>query len=1189
MLLKSLEIQGFKTFPEKTLLSFDKGITAVVGPNGSGKSNISDAIRWTLGEQSIKTLRCAKMEDIIFSGSEKRKPRGFAEVVLNFDNRDRTLVIDEDDVSVTRRYYRSGESEYLINGNMVRLKDIHELFMDTGLGRDGYSMISQGKIDRIVSSRPEDRREIFEEAAGISKYKYRKSEAERKLLQAEENLIRLKDILKELSERIGPLKEQSEKAKTYLELANKKKALEIGTWLFSLDESSKILEAQNTKLEISRDHYNEIESAIDCMLKETEEIGEKINKHSSNIDAIKREININEESLNAKVNEVSVLKNDILHNNENIKRIESEMEVISKSEVNVNEEITKRKDNVEKLKKVLFEKQIDLEQYNQIIDKLSKEADKSSKCVEDISLNLIERNKHISFAKANIEACEANLKDLIVKKVTINEEISTLEANLESKSQDAILYFNKTNEIKNALADKAASLNILEDKLIKKKKENDNFKELSGKLTLDAEEQFRKVRLLQDLERNFDGFSGSVKFIMKQTQKGKLDNICGPVSSIITVPNEYVVAVETALGYSMQSVVVQTNYAAKKAIAFLKEKGAGRATFLPVETINGNLLDVSEVKRCKGFVELCNRLCIYDQKYSGILHYLLGRTVVVNNLDNATEIAKKFSYKFKIVTLDGQIVNAGGSLTGGSRVKSAGILSRTTEIEKSKEMANSLYSKAENIKAILKASLMEEQKLSDEIIIVKNDISNISDKYSKYFEIFTRCSLEKDSLNKQLKSLIGEKNAVYSKIENLNLSRDKYLKTLEEEKIKIQEFECSLTEMTKCKEKLLSQKEELSSKIHEVNMEVLSLKKDVSSMNSEIESILSRKFESGKKCESLKSQIDQFSLKNIGIKDKVNLIEDEIVLIKERNTKKVELINTLNDARLNFEKNITELRKKERERISERENVALEVARLEERKDSLQIEYDKIIAKLWDEYELTRREALEAYDKLENIQKAKIELSNIKNKIKSLGTVNVAAIDEYKVVFERYDFMNGQVLDAEKSKKELYNLINDLTDQMKTLFTKRFVKISEGFSEIFKELFDGGKATLKLTQPDDILRSGIEIFVQPPGKIVTHLESLSGGEKALIAITLYFSIMKVSPAPFCVLDEIEAALDEVNVDRFAAYLRKMNKSTQFIVISHRRGTMEEADVLYGVTMQQEGISKVLELKTYELSDDFVER
>lgn len=1189
MLLKSLEIQGFKTFPEKTLLSFDKGITAVVGPNGSGKSNISDAIRWTLGEQSIKTLRCAKMEDIIFSGSEKRKPRGFAEVVLNFDNRDRTLVIDEDDVSVTRRYYRSGESEYLINGNVARLKDIHELFMDTGLGRDGYSMISQGKIDSIVSSRPEDRREIFEEAAGISKYKYRKVEAERKLLQAEENLIRLKDILKELSERVGPLKEQSEKAKTYLELANKKKALEIGTWLFSLDESSKILEAQNTKLEISRNHCNEIEASIECILKETEEIGEKINKHSSNIDAIKREISINEENLNAKINEVSVLKNDILHNNENIKRIESEVEIISKSEVNIDEEIAKKEDNIEQLRKALFEKQIDLEKYNQIIDDLSKEVNKSSKCAEDISLNLMEVNRHISFVNASIEACEANLKDLRAREVTVNDEINALESNLAVKSQEAILYFNKTDEIKSALADKTANLNVLEDKLYKKKKENDNFKEISGKLTLDAEEQFRKVRLLQELERNFDGFAGSVKFIMKQTQNGKLDGIYGPVSSIITVPNEYVVAVETALGYSMQSVVVKTNYAAKKAIAFLKEKGAGRATFLPVETINGNLLDVSEVKRCKGFIELCNKLCIYDQKYSGILHYLLGRTVVVDNLDNATEIAKKFSYKFKVVTLDGQIVNAGGSLTGGSRVKNAGILSRTAEIEKSKEMANNLSNKAENIKAILKVSLIEEQKLSEEIITIKNNISDINDKYSKSFEIFTKRSLEKDSLSKQLKSLIEEKKLVHSKIENLNLNKDKYLKTLEEEKLKIQEFECSLTERTECKEKLLSQKEELNSKIHEVNMDVLSLKKDISSMSSEIEFILSRKFESGRKCENLKGQINKFSLKNIEIKDKINLIEDEILLMKEKNTKKEALIKTLNDERLNFEKNITELRKKERERISERENVALDVARLEERKNNLQIEYDKIIAKLWDEHELTRSEALEAYDKVENIQKAKIELSNIKNKIKSLGTVNVTAIDEYKVVFERYDFMNGQVLDVEKSKNELYNLINDLTDQMKTLFTQKFVKISEGFSEIFKELFGGGRATLKLTQPDDILKSGIEIFVQPPGKIVTHLESLSGGEKALIAITLYFSIMKVSPAPFCVLDEIEAALDEVNVDRFATYLRKMNKNTQFIVISHRRGTMEEADVLYGVTMQQEGISKVLELKTYEFAENFVER
>lgn len=1187
VLLKSLELQGFKTFPEKTVLTFNKGISVVVGPNGSGKSNISDAIRWVLGEQSIKSIRCSKMEDVIFNGTTERKAKGFASVTLTILNDDRKLPVDDDEVAVTRRFYRSGESEYLINKNEVRLKDIHELFMDTGLGRDGYSMISQGKIDSIVASKSEDRREIFEEAAGISKYRYRKAQAQKRLEQTEENLLRLYDIFKELEDRISPLKVQADKAKKYLDLANRKKAVEIGTWLFTLGQSNNILQNYEEKINISREHYDEIEKDLEDFNVKLDDFSKDILNRTVRVDETRRKISDCEENVLKKNGQISVLENDILHNNENIQRVSQEILALEQGFPVIENSIKEKNDKINLLKETFAQKNSELEKTEEKLNKLTEQIAASTDKSESLTGELSALNKAASEAQVKIMSAKSSMEDLSRRKADVEQNLTLYEQKINSIKENLSVENNSLNELKIQYENSEKELKNAQTNVEKSEKKCEELKKVADNLTLDADAQIRKIRLLEELERNLDGFAHSVKFLMKEAKKNTLSGIHGPVSRLIKVPEKFSVAVETALGAAMQNVVVDSEDAAKKAIFLLKSKSVGRATFLPISNIKGFELQEKNLNSCQGFIGIASQLCDCDAVHQNILEFLLGKIVVVDNLDNAVVIAKKFNYKFRVVTLDGQVVNAGGALTGGAMAKNVGLLNRAEQIKSLQKEYDELSTKAKNAR-IFHAEMLTELENAKKIfetlkVTVHESQLKLNNAERNYHQMEAEC----DSLTAVYENFSKEKLDISAKINSLTELVDNSKKELTavDEKIKLAEESLVLAGANKTE--IATQRETLNAKFHELRMEVFAVNKDTETLAAEINSILENKKSAENQRLNLLNEVENLKAKNSNIEIQIENVKSEIEDLKSLAAQLERDISVLNAEKIELEKKITDLRNSERSTLNEKEKVALEIARLEDKKMNVQKEYDAIIAKLWDEYELTRREATAEFEVLESTPQVLKELNELRLKIKNLGVVNVAAIEEYQQVSERYEFMKAQISDVEKSKKELYHLINELTGQMRTLFSEKFKQINENFNVVFKELFGGGKAELKLTDASDVLNSGIEIYVQPPGKIVTHLEALSGGERALIAIALYFAIMKVSPSPFCVLDEIEAALDDVNVDRFAAYLRKMNKNTQFIVISHRRGTMEEADILYGVTMQNEGVSKLLELRAFEMEQNFL--
>lgn len=1183
MLLKSLELHGFKTFPDRIKLSFDKGITSIVGPNGSGKSNISDAIRWVLGEQSAKTLRCSKMEDVVFNGTDKRKKTGYAEVTLSIDNKDRILPFDGDEVAVTRRYYRSGESEYMINKATVRLRDIHELFMDTGLGRDGYSMIGQGKIDSIVASKSEERREIFEEASGISRYRYRKTEAERKLKSTEENLVRLRDIVGELEDRVGPLKKQSEKAQKFLVLSEEKKGLEIALWLNTLDNSANIIKEQDDKIDIQRAQYENAEQELANISSETESIYLKNGEITSKVDTIRRNISQFESEVSNNNALISVANNDIEHNKETITRLETEIEQLDNSFTEIESQIKEKKENVEKLKLNIEEKQKEYNEVSENLNTISVDASRSGDEIQELNSKLAELSQKSANAKVVLLTSDSSINELNERIESLNSSLLEKESNLETTSKMLEDYKAQGKDSAEKVERLSNSIKGLELKINNLKSRNENSKGEIDRLTLDSNEKLRRANILEDLEKNLEGFAHSVKTVMNLSRHGKIGGIHGPVSRLIKVPTDYAVAIETALGGAMQNIVTGNEEDAKRAIRTLKENKGGRATFLPIATIKPRYLKENGIDSCFGFVGVASDLCDCKDEYKGILQNLLGKIVIAEDLNSAVSIAKKYSYRFKVVTLDGQVVNAGGSLTGGSLNKRTGLLSRASEIEKYRKEAKTLADKANELKEQYSNSQQEFAKYEADILGTRGDLSTEQQELIRLRTEYKACQNEYDSLASSIDFTKNEIVECENKISNLQKDKetaDKEFSAFEEE---IANIEKTTSNLTGNRLALTEKREQLSEKLQNIRLEIVTFEKDKEALISEIRTSEYNSQHQTERKENLRNQIvsvnSNIDIINKKIESYTNISNNYQDKIAEFNN----AIEKLNGDKEKFEKKSVELRQKEKDLNSTREVSGRELARLEERKINLQKQYDDIIAKLWDEYELTKRQAEEISIEIENVSTARKRLNEIKSSIRGLGSVNVSAIEEYKEVSERYEFLGAQVSDVEKSKNEIERLINDLTKQMKDAFIENFHEINKHFGETFKELFGGGTASLELANPDDILNSGIDIIAHPPGKIVVHLEALSGGEKALVAIALYFSIMKVRPAPFCVMDEIEAALDDVNVDRFAQYMRRMTDRTQFITITHRRGTMEESDVLYGVTMQDEGISKLLELRASEVA------
>ncbi len=1182
MLLSSIQIQGFKSFADKTTLKFGKGITGIVGPNGSGKSNISDAVRWVLGEQSTKSLRGQSMEDVIFGGTATRRPHGYCEVTLNIDNTDRSLNFNDDFVSVTRRFYRSHESEYLINNVSVRLKDINELFMDTGLGRDGYSMVGQGKIDAIIGTKSNERRDIFEEASGISKYRYRKIESERKLAAADDNLLRLKDIMLELETRVGPLKSQSEKAQKFLQLAESKKNLEIGLWLYSLDNFKEALRNHENKITACQVRYQEIEESLQEFDNVTEQNSALFGELSVKIDDKRSEISNCNEQIATLSGNISVLKNDILHNDNNIERLNGEIENLKSNEDEALKEIELRYTEAAEKQQKIDEIGITLSSAEAELNGLLSDSESFSRQIEELSIKLNEisvksadlRVAQLSSASSitEIDERKAVLDDLIAQKQCeksgLNKEFDDTEKCLLSAEENI-------TDCENALKGYTLRYNSRKEKADSLKTELEN-------IHLDIEAKKRRVQILEDLEKNMEGFNYSVKSVVQNSEIGVLRGVYGTVASLIRVKKEFAVAVETALGTALQNIIVETEADAKRAINMLKEQGAGRATFLPVSSVKARPFTEKGYEGMFGYVGIASDIVECDSKYKEIIKYLLGAVVVTEDIDTAVAIAKKFNYHFKVVSLDGQVINAGGSLTGGSLVKNAGLLSRKEDIKRILSDIEKFTEKEAQLSESCRKANDELNKTEADIMSANDVLKTANEDKIRYLAEMKRIENIRDSINATITQYTEEKANGEDKkkaLADTNIKATQEIALLENEKQQITE---KIEQTSGGRESLTEKRDALGDKITELKLSVIEYTKDKENlllMAEGLETSLNNR----------DSRIAEIEVEKTAINDIINAknndiaaIESTITEIKRQIAIGEEQIVSFSKQREEIEKQTAILRSDEKEKTLERENIGGELARLTERKENMLVDYDNVIKQLYDEYGLTRTEAENIGIQIESPVSAKKELSEIKSGIKALGSVNVAAIEEYKEVSERYEFMSAQINDVEKSRAELTKLINQLTSQMQEMFIEGFNKINECFSKTFTELFGGGKAELVLTDPDNILESGIDINAKLPGKNVPSLDGLSGGEKALTALSIYFAIMNVNAPPFCFLDEVDTALDDINVERFAQYMKKSDFATQFICVTHRRGTMEAADMLYGVTMQEKGITKLLELNVAEL-------
>ena len=1184
MYLQSLELNGFKSFPDKISLDFDKGLTCVVGPNGSGKSNIGDAVRWVLGEQSSKSLRGSNMQDVIFSGTQTRKPGKFAQVTLNIENSDRALNRDDDLVSVSRKLYKNGDSEYIINGEQVRLKDVLELFMDTGLGKDGYSIIGQGKIADIVSSKSTERREIFEEAAGISKFRYKKLESERKLSHAQDNILRLNDILAELESRVGPLKTQSEKAKKYLELRDVKKDLDVSLSVYRYNALKEKLSGLEDKLLTAQSEYETLSRELDELDESIDKSNLERAEYNNKIDSLRESIHSIEQKRGEVNSKIAVLQNDIEHidsqiveNTLSIKELdynsddfkskidekESELLRIREQLFSVNKQLEKTQNELYGTQNKESEFDQGLKQNSQNINALYIKKSELEFTVANEKSNIREYEKQISEGQKYISETEEEQQKILKERSEINVALSAAQEKLAEYTNRISGFTKLCDSKKTQYESKTTAFNSLQLKI--------------GELK-------NKLLILNDLENSLEGFSSSVKHIIKASKSGRISGISGSVAQLITVEPKYSIAIETALGAAMQNVVVENEETAKRCIRHLKEIRGGRATFLPLTSIKPRELNVSHIGLSQGFISTADKLVSFDSKYKNVISNLLGRIVVAEDLDSAAVIAKSNNYNFKIVTIDGQVINAGGSFTGGSASRSTGILSRKNEIDK----LNGELFKSEKDKDKLEAQLIV---LKEEITKLQFDIDGERDLQNEHKEDKVRFESELTRLADLSKQYDNRLDDYDSQIENFKLkiakskltvktSSDELIKTEEDIKAYEKKASDSLSRLQSYKDK----REELSAKLSGLKIDTISLSKDEQTVLLAIEQIK----ESAENSNSMKvklnlkimEQKEQISVKEKEIEDLKSIIENS----KENIENAEGEIRSCQTQYQTLEAKSSKLRSYQKIKISERENVSRELERSSEKKVSVENEIDKILSSLYEEYELTRSEALEIAKPLENISEAKKEQNLLKNKIRALGSVNIAAIEEYKEVSERYEFLSHQLKDVLKSKADLEKLIADLTEEMIAIFSDSFNKINDNFKLIFAELFGGGSGELVLNDPENILESGIEIKVAPPGKVIKNLLSLSGGEQAFVAIAIYFAILKVKPSPFCILDEIEAALDDVNVYRFAAYLRRMTDNTQSILITHRRGTMEEADVLYGVTMQDEGISKLLELRSTEVAE-----
>lgn len=1184
MVLRTLEMQGFKSFPDKTELNFGKGITAIVGPNGSGKSNISDAVRWVLGETSTKSLRGSKMEDVIFGGTSSRKAIGFAQVQLTLDNSDGTLKDKGEIVTVMRRYYRSGESEYKIDGENVRRRDIHELFMDTGLGADGYSMVGQGKIDSIISAKNEDRRELFEEAAGISRFRHKRTDAQRRLDQAQENLVRLLDILGELEGRVGPLKEQSEKAAKFLELSGEKKTLEIGVWLSKINKFTNDLREQEHKIDAANASYEICEKDLAAIETEIEQVLEGVAKINTEIEEVRVNGAAYEEEALRKDGEASVLEATLNHNNETIERLKSDISLADEGNLSIDSQIEEREAFIENSALQAVQKKEELVSVTNEMEALASSNEEFSKITVELNQKITALTFKLTDCHVKCSSAKSSIEEIEARSGTVDENISAIDKELDieksrkDESDENLKFLNERIEENNN------SMGGYQLKVKNKTEKANKVKDSLEKANRSLAEKQSKARMLSDLEKNMEGYSGAVKAVMRQSDAKMLGGIHGPLSQLIQVENEYSTAVEVALGAAMQNIITATEADAKRAIYYLKNNHIGRATFLPISNIKGRRLDENGLDDNFGFVAVAADLVSCDNRYKEIISNLLSRVVVVEDMDCAIGIAKRYGNRFKIVTLDGQVINPGGSMTGGSAAKGAGILSRANMIEELNEEAKVLSKEVQELSAQFKTAMEEANRAAAEMQAAEADLQTAKEDVIRAEGEDKLISDKITSLENQKNLLVSEKNGAKGRIETLLKELADGEKEISAVQSEIDAAEEELSSVSNNAEGVAEKRENLRQKTEEIRLSIVSLERDVEAAKLAVEELKLRKSTQSDRVKSIEEEIADIKSKNENLIKTVNDIKAQAEEYRKKATSSNEDVSDRIEARNELEKRSGELRLLERNKIQEREGISSEIVRLDERKIAMRKEYDELNDMLFEQYELTKREAENLNIVIEDMTAAKRRLNEIKISIKKLGSINVGAIEEYKEVSERYEFLKEQIDDIEKSKAELGRIIDDLTVSMSEKFLTQFNKINEEFKVSFSDFFGGGNGEIVLENPENCLESPIEIKIQPPGKSVQNINLFSGGEKSLAAMALLFSVLKVTPAPFCIYDEVEAALDDVNVVRFAKYMRKMTDHTQFISITHRRGTMEEADVLYGVTMQEKGVSKLLELQSAELAE-----
>ena len=1180
MYLKRLELQGFKSFADKTVLELMPGLTTVIGPNGSGKSNISDAIRWVLGEQSMKSLRGTKSEDIIFAGTQNRKSLGFAEASLVFDNSDEKLPIEYSEVTVTRKIYRSGESGYYINKTPCRLKDILELFMDTGIGKDGYSIIGQGKIDDILSNKSEDRRHIFEEAAGIVKYRARKEESEKKLEHTKLNLLRVDDIVTEIEGSIGPLKEQSEKAKKYLDYRENLKNIEVGLFLHNIEENKNNLNKIEEDEKILKENYedeltkqnkfqiqkDDLKSDIDNITNQIEEM-QKLGFESTNkIEKINSDIKVNEERIsNNEINykrfeeDINETKNKIEDLKEEQKTKENKKENLYKNKEKFETELKEKQEELEKISSKLSEKEIEIEEKKKKVE---------------VNIDLKYENQNV------ISTQNATFEEVEKREKTLKNEVQTTISELDSSRITKGEIEKEFSEIESKRNKAQEKLNNINEKRAESTKKIKEYEDEINKISYNIRMKDSRLKFLQETEKEKEGYTKSVKNLLLDCDKNKelSKGVCGVLANIVSTEKEYETAIEMCLGGSLQNIVTETESEAKKLVEHLRKNNMGRASFLPITSVKGRKIDKYDSKHINGIIGVASDLVKYEKKYEGIILSLLGRTIIVDNMDNGVELAKKNRYSFRIVTLKGDVINPSGSITGGSVMqKTVNILGRSREIESIQKEIKVLNKKLENIQKEKEDYLSDIEDVLEEASSLEQNMQEIDITYATEKQKMVSIEENVERLENRLARLKQEQESIINKKQELNSIK-------EEAKEQIEKLSKENEELNKVIEEFANLNKDNQKYIDDLNFDITNLKISVSSFEESEMSIkeMTERIEEDIKNneESIRNKQEQLSnIKNDNeqLLNNINELKNKITQIKEDVENSGNKVEKLKEERIKSNEKLEKTEKEIESLFKTIEGLKEQLVKIDVKKTKTAQDIEDIINKMWEEYELTPN-SCENYEKPANVAQTQKRVKEIREEIKKLGSINVDSIEEYKQLKERYDFMCEQRLDLEDAIAKLKKIINEMTQVMKEQFSEKFKIINKNFNEVFKELFGGGKAELILTDEQNILECGIEIQAQPTGKKLQNMSLLSGGERALTAIALLFAILKINPSPFCVLDEIEAALDDVNVFRYADYLKKFTKETQFLVITHRKGTMEAADTVYGVTMEENGISKLLSMK-----------